>query len=145
MLFPDIASLVPHAEPMLLVDRVIAADAENCSTEVHIRDDSLFCVNGAVGAHVGLEYMAQTIAAHAGYLAHLEGSPVKPGMLLGTRSFQSTTPAFRSGTTLRIHVRRLFVADNGLGSYACKIDDMENGLAEAVLTVFHSENLDDVV
>ena len=142
MQFPDIASLVPHAKPMLLVDSVITADAENLSAELLIRDDSLFCADGAVGAWVGLEYMAQTVAAHAGYLAHLEGVPIKPGMLLGTRDYRCSTSSFPSGTKLRIHVKRLFVADNGIGSYACKIDDTENELAGATLTVFNSVSPD---
>ena len=142
MSFPDIESLVPHAKPMLLVDRVMAADLENLSAEVLIRDDSMFCVNGTVGAWVGLEYMAQTVAAHAGYLAHLGGEPIKPGMLLGTRNYRSSASSFTSGTRLNIHVKRLFVADNGIGSYECKIDDTKNELAGATLVVFNSVSQD---
>ena len=69
MEMPDIRTLVPHAGPMVLLDRVISADDENLCAEVRIRADSLFCVAGEVGAWAGLEYMAQAIGAYAGYTA----------------------------------------------------------------------------
>ena len=52
---PDIRSLVPHAGAMLLLDRVVSADADNLLAEVRIRSDSLFCNADGVGAWVGIE------------------------------------------------------------------------------------------
>ena len=75
--FPDIRSLLPHSGTMVLLDRVVAADADSLCAEVAIRPDSLFCNADGVGAWVGIEYMAQAIAAHAGYLARLRGDAVK--------------------------------------------------------------------
>ena len=66
MEMPDIRTLVPHAGPMVLLDRVVSVDDENLCAEVRIRADSLFCVAGEVGAWAGLEYMAQAIGAYAG-------------------------------------------------------------------------------
>src|ERR1051325_2359742 len=65
--FPDIRSLLPHTGRMVLLDRVIAADADNLCAEVTIRRDSVFFDGSGVGAWVGIEYMAQTIGAYAGY------------------------------------------------------------------------------
>jgi len=87
---PDIRTLVPHAGPMVLLDRVISADEESLCAEVRIRHDSLFCRAGAVGAWVGLEYMAQAIGAYAGFTACLRGEPIKLGYLLGTRCYECT-------------------------------------------------------
>ena len=70
MTWPDIRSLIPHSDAMVLVDRVIAVDEESLCAEVRIRPDSLFCMANGVGAWIGLEYMAQTIAAFAGYTAY---------------------------------------------------------------------------
>ena len=145
MKLPNIASLVPHAKPMLIVDRILDADDINLTAELMIREDSLFCLSGAVAAWVGLEYMAQAIAAHAGYLAMLEKKPVRPGMLLGTRSYTCNCPSFAVGSTLRIHVNRLFSADNGLGSYSCTIDNTKDEQAKAILTVFQPVNPNDFI
>src|SRR5688572_26717078 len=98
MNIPDISSLVPHARPMVLLDRVICADEESLSAEVSIRSDSLFCTAEGVGAWVGLEYMAQAVAAYAGYVAHLRGEAVKIGFLLGTRRYDCNRPFFSVGT-----------------------------------------------
>ncbi|MCL1886772.1 MAG: 3-hydroxylacyl-ACP dehydratase [Betaproteobacteria bacterium] len=136
MLLPDIAELVSHTKPMLIVDRVLTANDQSLTAELLIKADSLFCRNGAVAAWVGVEYMAQAIAAHAGYLALLEKRRVQPGMLLGTRNYTCCCASFPVRSILRIHVNRLFLAANGLGSYACTIDNTETELANAVLTVF---------
>ncbi|MGH7796390.1 MAG: 3-hydroxylacyl-ACP dehydratase [Candidatus Binatia bacterium] len=136
MNIPDIGSLVPHAGPMVLLDRVISADEESLCAEVSIRSDSLFCGAEGVAAWVGLEYMAQTISAYAGYSAHLRGDPVKIGFLLGTRCYECSRPFFAVGTRLRIHVKRLFQSENGMGSFECRIDDGQENLASVILTVY---------
>ena len=83
MAMPDIRTLVPHAGPMVLLDRVISADDENLCAEVRIRADSLFCVAGEVGAWAGLEYMAQAIGAYAGYAARKRGEPDQAWLFIG--------------------------------------------------------------
>jgi predicted hotdog family 3-hydroxylacyl-ACP dehydratase len=135
---PDIRTLVPHAGPMVLIDRAISADEENLCAEVRIRSESLFCVNGAVGSWVGIEYMAQAIGAWAGYTARLRGEPVKRGLLLGTRRYESVRPCFSVGALLRIYVRRLLQEANGLASFECRIEDECGVIASANLSVFQS-------
>ena len=138
MELPDIRTLVPHAGPMVLIDRAISADEENLCAEVRIRPESLFCVNGAVGSWVGIEYMAQAIGAWAGYTARLRGEPVKPGFLLGTRRYECVRPCFLIGTLLRIYVRRLLQEANGLASFECRIEDERGVVARGNLSVFRS-------
>jgi predicted hotdog family 3-hydroxylacyl-ACP dehydratase len=140
---PDIRSLVPHADPMLLLDRVISVDEDSLWAEVGIRSDTLFCGPDGVGAWVGIEYMAQAIAAWAGYTAQLRGEPVKLGFLLGTRRYECSRPLFVLGSVLRIHVQRLFQNENGLGSFECRIDDTQGRLATATVTIFQPPNVDD--
>lgn len=138
MELPDVRTLVPHAGPMVLIDRAISADAENLCAELRIRSESLFCVNGAVGSWVGIEYMAQAIGAWAGYTARLRGEPVKRGFLLGTRRYECLRPCFPVGALLRIHVRRLFQEANGLASFECRIEDERGVIATGNLSVFQS-------
>jgi predicted hotdog family 3-hydroxylacyl-ACP dehydratase len=137
---PEIRSLLPHSGPMVLLDRVVSADEESLCAEVEIRPDSLFCTAGGVGAWIGIEYMAQAIAAYAGYCSHLRREPVKIGFLLGTRRYDCACPLFTVGTLLQVHVRRLLTGENGLGSFECRIDDGETRLATATVTVFQPAN-----
>lgn len=136
MNIPDVPSLLPHAGAMVLLDRVIAADDESLCAEVTIRSDSLFCTADGVGAWVGLEYMAQAIAAYAGYIAYRRGEAVKIGFLLGTRRYECERPFFSVGARLRIRIRRVFQSENGMGSFECRIDDGSAQLASVTLTVY---------
>lgn len=133
----DISTLVPHDKPMLLLDSVLEADENTMKTCVAIRDDSLFCKNGIVGAWVGIEYMAQSVAAHAGFLAKKQGRPVKIGYLLGSRHYQCHVSEFNVGDTLEITAERQYeMIDEGLGSYLCTILHQGNQIASAVCTVY---------
>jgi predicted hotdog family 3-hydroxylacyl-ACP dehydratase len=145
MSWPDIRSLIPHSGAMVLLDRVIAVDEESLCAEVRIRPDSLFCAASGVGAWVGLEYMAQTIAAFAGYTAYLRGEAVKPGFLLGARRYECTVPMFSLGSLLRVHVRRVLQSENGLGSFQCRIEHGQEEVATATLTVFQPVDAADFV
>lgn len=142
---PGIGSLVPHGGPMSLLGRLVAADADTLCAELEVNQATLFCDGREVGAWVGVEYMAQAVAAHAGFCARLRGEPVKPGFLLGTRSYQCSRPGFVVGTVLRVHVLRVLQGDNGLGGFECRIEDEATAevIASATITVFQPSNVDD--
>jgi len=141
---PDIHSLVPHSGAMSLLDSFVAADEDNLTAQVTIRLESMFLEDGAVGAWVGVEYMAQAVAAHAGYAARQRGEPVRVGFLLGTRRYACAVPAFALGSTLTVHVHRALQGDNGLGAFDCRINDGASGqeLATATITVFQPDNVE---
>jgi len=148
MTVPDIQSLVPHSGAMSLLGSFIAADEENLTAEVRIGPDSMFLADGAVGAWVGVEYMAQAVAAHAGYVATQRGEPVRVGFLLGTRRYACAVPAFALGSVLSIHVHRALQGENGLGAFDCCIQEVsEDGsvkeLATATITVFQPNNVEE--
>jgi predicted hotdog family 3-hydroxylacyl-ACP dehydratase len=134
----NIADFTPHARPMLLLDRAIAMDEEAFEAELEIRPDSEFCVEGQVGAWVGIEYMAQAVAAFAGAQAKAKGEVVKVGFLLGTRHYRTSTPHFKAGSTLRIRVKKVLHDPQGLSVVDCSLHLQPSGqeLAAASLTVF---------
>jgi predicted hotdog family 3-hydroxylacyl-ACP dehydratase len=141
--WPDIHTLVPHADPMVLLDRVIAADEESLTTQLTITEDSLFLDEKGVGSWIGIEYMAQTIAAYAGYQSSLKGEPVRIGFLLGARRYETSCSYFPLGSVLQIHARRVLQNENGLGAlgaFECQICDINSvQLANATVTVFQPE------
>ena len=136
-----IDELVPHKGPMCLLDRVIDAGDEHLVAEVTIRADGLFADGGAVGAWVGIEYMAQAVAAWAGWRARAQGGVPKIGLLLGTRDYRCAVARFQPGQCLTVSIRREFVADNGLGQFQCSIRDGDIELASVALNVFEPDDL----
>ena len=145
MNLPDIHSLVPHSGAMSLLGRLLAVEGDTLAAEVRITPDSMFCAGEAVGAWVGVEYMAQAVAAHAGYAASLRGEPVRVGFLLGARRYACGVPSFAVGSVLHIHVRRALQGENGLGAFDCRIEDSRDGfeLATATITVFQPNNVEE--
>ena len=146
MTLPDIRTLVPHAGPMVLLDSLVSVDADNLCAAVAITERTMFCRNGEVGSWVGIEYMAQAIAAHAGWLALQEGAPIRIGFLLGSRRYECTVPAFAQGTILHVHVHMEIKNENGLGAYQCRIEDASHPgqvLAQGTITVFQPENIEE--
>ncbi|WP_245213825.1 hotdog family protein [Rhodoferax sp. AJA081-3] len=138
-----ITAIVPHAGKMCLLDRPIEGDAESLSCEVTIREDGLFFSNGGVDGWVGIEYMAQTVAAWAGWRARLRGEAPRIGFLLGSRRYECSRPRFTLGQTYRIDVHRQFQADNGLGQFDCRIQLDGQVVASATLTVFEPTNAEE--
>lgn len=116
----NIADLVPHAEQMVLLDKVLACDQQKMIAETTVRDDGLFGDGQTVPAWLGIEYMAQTVAAHGGMMRHLAGKPINIGFLLGTRRYTSNISYFKVGNLLTITVERL-IEDQGLSAFSCKI------------------------
>jgi predicted hotdog family 3-hydroxylacyl-ACP dehydratase len=143
MSMPDIRALVPHSGQMVLLDRVISADAENLCAEVAIHAGSMLAGERGVGAWVGIEYMAQAIAAHAGWLALQRGDPVRVGFLLGSRKYEAGVPHFAPGDVLQVHVHRVLLAENGLGAFECRIDIVGGAVnaATGTVTVFQPDNV----
>jgi len=137
---PAITELVPHAGPMCLLDRVLAAEGERLSAEVVVPAQGLFCQDGGVGAWVGIEYMAQAVAAWAGWQARAAGQPPRIGLLLGTRRYRCGVPRFAAGQRLQVDIERAYQADNGLGQFDCRIQADGIELASATLTVFGPED-----
>lgn len=140
---PDVATLVPHAATMLLLDKISAVSNNSLTSEITIRPDSTFCDGLAVGAWVGIEYMAQTVAAFSGYQATNRGEPVKLGFLLGARSYKSKVPRFTVGQRLTIHVEQVLMSGSGVGAFDCEIFCDGHSLIKTSLTVFQPESVED--
>ena len=138
----DIREVVPHSGIMSLLDEVVAHDDQSLCAQVAINKDCLFAEARGVPAWVGIEYMAQTIAAYSGVIARSAGQSVSVGFLVGTRKYTCNQPFFPLGQTLKVSVHEELRGDNGLGVFRCKItsDTID---ANASLSVFQPKNLDE--
>lgn len=131
-----IEQLLPHSGSMILLDAVRDFDGERIRCERRLRPGDAFQnADGSLPAWVGVELMAQTIAAWSGWQARLEQRPVRLGFLLGTRAYRCNVAAFPVTSELLISSERGFHDEDGMGVFACRIE-APGILAEARLTVF---------
>lgn len=75
--FPAPAELLPHAEPMVLIDSVVHSDPRKiiCRASSHRAADNPLRLGGRLSIYAGLEYAAQAMAAHAKLGANAEEAP----------------------------------------------------------------------
>jgi predicted hotdog family 3-hydroxylacyl-ACP dehydratase len=138
----DIARFVPHAGSMRWLDRIVGYGDDWLEAEVTVRPDSLVGDGTGVGAWAGIEYMAQTIGAYAGLRARMCGEPVKIGLLVGTRRYESRWSLFPVDSRLCVRVTHDYSAGNGLSIFDCRIICDNVDVATAVLSVFQPANLE---
>ena len=117
---PAVETLLPHSGSAVLLDRVIIFDAESMTTELTVRSDGLYGDEQSVPAWLGIEYMAQTVAAVEGMQRRLAGATPDLGFLLGTRRYLSSVDSFATGSILTVTVKRL-IEDLGMSVFECTI------------------------
>ena len=118
-----LAELLPHAGDMILIDQILAFDDEQIRTRLTVKPGGLFNrADGSLPAWVGIELMAQSVAAYAGCHARARGDAVELGFLLGTRKFECNVEHFPAGTELSIHGVRSLEDDSGMGVFECHIN-----------------------
>ena len=142
-----IAELVPHAKPMILLDRVSAWTPKTLTAEVTLHASSPFCETAsnqqAVPAYVGIEYMAQAIAVHGGISERQQNAAVQIGFLIGSRRYSSEVERFKLGKKLCVNIRENMRSDGGLCVFDCTISQNEKVLASASLNVFQPKNAEE--
>lgn len=132
----DIDALLPHRDSMRLIDRLLDWQEESIVVEVDVPAHGLFTTAEGVPAWVGVEYMAQAIAAWAGAKARQAGGEPSIGFLLGTRRYTAHQPYFAAGSCLRVEAQCELMGENGLGMFACRISVGGTELAVANVAVF---------
>jgi predicted hotdog family 3-hydroxylacyl-ACP dehydratase len=140
--YPPLEQLLPHRPPMILIDRMIHATDTGGMCEVTIGPQTLFLELAGVPAFVGIEYMAQAVAAYGGYKSYLASQPVVVGFLLGTQQLKTYCQFFDLGQMLHIQVTHVW-GYNQLMQFHCTIQDATAGelLQEAELNVFKPKDL----
>ena len=140
----QIADLVPHSGSMSLLTRVTAYGEQWLEAEVEIHSDSMFVEEKGVPAWIGVEYLAQAIAAYAGLQQRQQSKTPKLGFLLGTRRYQCNTDWFAIGQTLSIRVECEMQAENGLHVFTCQLTG-EQATASANLNVYQPDDASEFV
>jgi len=136
-----IESILPHRGTMLLLAGVESCDDECLAAVAHVNPAAWYAdTRGNMPAWIGIELMAQAIAAHVGLLSARSGQPARPGVLLGSRKYEAIVPAFEQGQPLRVEARELLRGAEGHGAYECTISAGGQRLANAIIKVYQPTN-----
>lgn len=139
--YPSIEELLPHRGPMLLIDRVTAADAARLSAQARVNAQAWYAdAGGNMPAWIGVELMAQAIAAFVGLEQRRQGKPVKIGFLLGTRKYSCAVPAFARDAVLDVTACLVYREASGLGAFDCHIEMKGQRVADATIKVFEPDD-----
>jgi predicted hotdog family 3-hydroxylacyl-ACP dehydratase len=138
--YPPIAMLMPHREPMVLLDRVVAWSPGYVECAMRVREGARFVEAGRLAAPYTIEHMAQSVAVCLGYEAYRGGRGVRVGMIVSCRVFEAHRSAASVGEELIVHATR----DRGnetLSHFQCEVRSQGEVLASSTLTLFHGETL----
>lgn len=134
---PPIKDLVPHREPMLLLDGLTEVGSLHCRAVHEVRAGNWYSLpDGSMPAWLGIELMAQTVSAWSGWNRPDGKSGPRPGFLLGTRLYSSCLPSFPLGALLEIEVRQEYKDQSGLAAFECEIVLAREVVAQALLKVY---------
>jgi len=80
--------LIPQRPPFVMIDRLLSCDMVITVTELEVRGDNVFVVDGHFSAEGLMENMAQTCAARMGYINLNRGEKVKIGVIGAVNSLE---------------------------------------------------------
>ena len=80
----DAADYIPHKGPMILISEIIDPSKDSFTVRVDPKQSSLFIEPEGVPACVGIEYMAQSIAAFGNYFNQAPGLKPFLGFMANT-------------------------------------------------------------
>lgn len=138
----ELENILPHKGDIILIDRIVSCDLDNRNlvSTVEITQNSMMfdSQSGEVPMWIGIEYMAQSIAALSGMHARNEQGTVKMGFVIGSRNYECFASGFKDKKIYTVKIDELFF-DSNLGAFNCKILDGEDLIAKAQLNVFQPD------
>ena len=136
MTAPLLDDLIAHRPPLRLLDGIVEISDRAVLAETAVRAGNPFFQAGyGLPGYVGLEMMAQAIAAIDGFKCHSRGEKAKIGFLLGSRRYVCREEALAEGEVLRISAEMVF-ADRAMLAFDCRIARNSGELATANLKVY---------
>jgi len=131
-----LASLLPHAGNMILLDQVCHADDDSLTARATVKPGPYSLPGGALPPWLGLELMEQAVGAWAGCQARQAGKAVQLGFLLGTRRYDNHVDCLPPGATLTVTAQRSLIDASGMAVFECALHEEKRLLAQARLTIY---------
>lgn len=142
--FPDIKDLIPHRGCNLLLEKVLQADSASITASGQVPPSGWYLEQDkTMPSWIGIELMAQAIAAHIGLENQQRGGPVRPGMLIGCKSFEILAPGLGISEKFCVRAETIYRDDNGFAAYDCVVSGTAGAMAKATLKAYQPENFKD--
>ena len=139
----DALEYIPHSGKMALIETIIRTGENWVECLVKPQNSELFKnSNGKVPSWMGIEYMAQAIAAYSGWRAKLEGRDIQPGFLLGSRDYKCARKFLEKDLIAKAEM--IFQNDD-LASFECTIIQDDEILAQAKINVYQPEDFQEAI
>lgn len=142
----DLEKILPHKEPMILLDDILEIDLEKNSliSTFGVYPEKIFYEeNKGISSLVGIEFMAQTIGCYS-YFKNGCKNP-KPGLLLGSRLYNNKIDYFVEGINYKVKTHEVF-SDNEIVVFDCLIyDNNDNEVLSATVNVYQGENIEELL
>lgn len=138
--FPPIAHLMPHREPMVLLERLLSWSPGHAECGMQVRARTRLVEDDVLRAPFTIEHMAQSVAVCLGYEAYLGGRGVRVGMIVSCRTFEAHIPSVSTGDELVVKADRQRGNAN-LSHFDCEVRRGDALFSTASLTLFHGETL----
>ena len=84
----NILSLIPQKPPFVMIDQLLHSDELVTRSIFCVTAENIFTINGRFTEAGLLENIAQTAAARAGYISHLENKPVAIGYIGAVKNLE---------------------------------------------------------
>ena len=134
--------LIPQRPPFVMIDKVVSCDMVFTTTELEVRGENLFVVNGRLSAEGLMENIAQTCAARMGYINLNNGEKVKIGVIGAVSTFEVIrTPKVGEQIVTTIEViEELFQITLVKAVVRCGTEELANANMKIALTDIDSMN-----
>jgi predicted hotdog family 3-hydroxylacyl-ACP dehydratase len=134
-------ALLPHSGNIVLLDEILSCDDDTLAARATVRPSLFSLADGSLPPWIGLEILAQAVAAWSGWQALAAGKPVRMGFLLGTRQYECHVDAFPPGAEFAVQVARTLQDDIGMGIFEGTILQGAREIARARLNVYQPDDL----
>ncbi len=144
--FNSIEELLPHEPPMILINGLTSYGSDFVEAFVDHSVPSLYTnESGRVPIWVGIEYMAQAMAAFGGLERREKGLNPQIGFLLGTRKYNAYTQYFEKDSRVLIKAVRTYHSEENIVQFRCTITCEDVLLAESNIKAIQPDNPKDVL
>ena len=80
--------LIPQRPPFVMIDKMLSFDMTVTTTQLEVRADNVFCVDGRLSTEGMMENIAQTCAARMGYINLCNNASVKIGVIGSVSNYE---------------------------------------------------------
>lgn len=134
-----IEDLLPHSGPSVFLDRLVSVDEDQIRCAVVVTPGRRFITERGVGTSIVIEWMAQAIAAFAGFQRLQQSEPIEVGFLISCRLAEFHIPWLAPGTECEVRAHVLRIGGAQMGSFACEVLSNDEVVATATLNVYQGK------